>query len=66
MALKIAAVSSSTFKVGEITITRRLFAWRKLEYLLNGKLAARDIQDILLVTWPRPESHAIIEQGRIG
>ncbi len=54
-------------KVGEITITRRLYRSGESEYLINGKTARlRDIQDLFLGTGLGPESYAIIEQGRIG
>jgi len=57
----------STFKAGEIAVTRRLFRSGESEYLLNGKLCRlRDIQDIFMGTGLGPESYAIIEQGRIG
>ncbi|MBV9305754.1 MAG: AAA family ATPase, partial [Acidobacteriaceae bacterium] len=54
-------------RIGEITITRRLYRSGDSEYLINGKLARlRDIQDLFLGTGLGPESYAIIEQGRIG
>ncbi|HSU32740.1 MAG TPA: AAA family ATPase, partial [Bryobacteraceae bacterium] len=54
-------------KVGEITITRRLYRSGESEYLINGKTGRlRDIQDLFLGTGLGPESYAIIEQGRIG
>ncbi|MBV9224382.1 MAG: hypothetical protein JOY85_10165, partial [Acidobacteriaceae bacterium] len=54
-------------RLGEITITRRLYRSGDSEYLINGKLARlRDIQDLFLGTGLGPESYAIIEQGRIG
>jgi chromosome segregation protein len=57
----------TTFKKGEIVVTRRLFRSGESEYLLNGKLCRlRDIQDIFMGTGLGPESYAIIEQGRIG
>ena len=57
----------STFKAGEIAVTRRLFRTGESEYLLNGKLCRlRDIQDLFMGTGLGPESYAIIEQGRIG
>ncbi len=57
----------STFKKGEIAVTRRLFRSGESEYLLNGKLCRlRDIQDIFMGTGLGPESYALIEQGRIG
>ncbi|PSH04635.1 MAG: chromosome segregation protein SMC [Acidobacteria bacterium] len=57
----------TTFKKGEIAITRRLFRTGDSEYLLNGKLCRlRDIQDIFMGTGLGPESYALIEQGRIG
>jgi len=58
---------NTTFKKGEIAVTRRLFRSGESEYLLNGKLCRlRDIQDIFMGTGLGPESYAIIEQGRIG
>jgi chromosome segregation protein len=57
----------TTFKKGEIAVTRRLFRNGDSEYLLNGKLCRlRDIQDIFMGTGLGPESYALIEQGRIG
>ena len=57
----------TTFKKGEIAVTRRLFRSGDSEYLLNGKLCRlRDIQDIFMGTGLGPESYALIEQGRIG
>jgi len=57
----------TTFKKGEIAVTRRLFRSGESEYLLNGKLCRlRDIQDIFMGTGLGPESYALIEQGRIG
>ncbi len=57
----------TTFKKGEIAVTRRLFRTGDSEYLLNGKLCRlRDIQDIFMGTGLGPESYALIEQGRIG
>ncbi len=57
----------SSFKKGEIAVTRRLFRSGESEYLLNGKLCRlRDIQDIFMGTGLGPESYALIEQGRIG
>jgi len=57
----------TTFKRGEIAVTRRLFRSGESEYLLNGKLCRlRDIQDIFMGTGLGPESYALIEQGRIG
>jgi len=57
----------TTFKKGEIAVTRRLFRSGDSEYLLNGKLCRlRDIQDIFIGTGLGPESYALIEQGRIG
>ncbi len=54
-------------KLGEITITRRLYRSGESEYLINGKTARlRDIQDLFFGTGLGPESYAIIEQGRIG
>lgn len=54
-------------RLGEITITRRLYRSGDSEYLINGKAARlRDIQDLFLGTGLGPESYAIIEQGRIG
>ncbi len=57
----------TTFRKGEIAVTRRLFRSGESEYLLNGKLCRlRDIQDIFMGTGLGPESYALIEQGRIG
>ncbi|MGA3127903.1 MAG: chromosome segregation protein SMC [Candidatus Korobacteraceae bacterium] len=57
----------TTFKKGEIAVTRRLFRSGESEYLLNGRLCRlRDIQDIFMGTGLGPESYALIEQGRIG
>jgi chromosome segregation protein len=57
----------TTFKKGEIAVTRRLFRSGDSEYLLNGKLCRlRDIQEIFMGTGLGPESYALIEQGRIG
>ena len=57
----------TTFKKGEIAVTRRLFRSGDSEYLLNGKLCRlRDIQDIFMGTGLGPESYVLIEQGRIG
>lgn len=54
-------------KLGEMTITRRLFRSGESEYLINGKTARlRDIQDVFMGSGLGPESYAIIEQGRIG
>ena len=54
-------------RMGEITITRRLFRSGESEYLLNGKICRlRDIQDIFLGTGLGGESYAIIGQERIG
>ena len=54
-------------RIGEITITRRLYRSGESEYLINGRSARlRDIQDLFLGTGLGPESYAIIEQGRIG
>ena len=62
-----ADVIKAAERVGEITITRRLYRSGDSEYLINGKLARlRDIQDLFLGTGLGPESYAIIEQGRIG
>jgi chromosome segregation protein len=62
-----ADVVKAAERVGEITITRRLYRSGDSEYLINGKLARlRDIQDLFLGTGLGPESYAIIEQGRIG
>jgi chromosome segregation protein len=62
-----AEVSKTAEKLGEVTITRRLYRSGESEYLINGKLARlRDIQDLFLGTGLGPESYAIIEQGRIG
>lgn len=59
--------SRTAEKVGEVTITRRLYRSGESEYLINGKIARlRDIQDLFLGTGLGPESYAIIEQGRIG
>jgi len=42
---------NSTFKAGEIVVTRRLFRSGDSEYLLNGKLCRlRDIQDLFMGT----------------
>src|SRR5262249_554913 len=55
------------FAKSEIMVTRRLFRTGESEYLLNGKpCRLRDIQAIFMGTGLRPESYAIIEQGRIG
>ncbi|MGA8027899.1 MAG: chromosome segregation protein SMC, partial [Bryobacteraceae bacterium] len=60
-------VLTTAERIGEITITRRLYRSGESEYLINGKLARlRDIQDLFLGTGLGPESYAIIEQGRIG
>jgi chromosome segregation protein len=57
----------SAERLGEITITRRLYRSGESEYLIDGKTARlRDIQDLFLGTGLGPESYAIIEQGRIG
>ncbi len=62
-----AQVIKSAERVGEITITRRLYRSGESEYLINSKQARlRDIQDLFLGTGLGPESYAIIEQGRIG
>src|SRR4051794_14025708 len=62
-----ADVVKAAGRMGEITITRRLYRSGDSEYLINGKLARlRDIQDLFLGTGLGPESYAIIEQGRIG
>ncbi len=54
-------------RVGEISVTRRLFRSGDSEYLLNGKLCRlRDIQELFMGTGLGPESYALIEQGRIG
>ncbi|MBC8168006.1 MAG: chromosome segregation protein SMC [Bryobacteraceae bacterium] len=54
-------------RIGEITITRRLYRSGESEYLINGRTARlRDIQDIFMGSGLGPESYAIIEQGRIG
>lgn len=54
-------------RLGEITVTRRLFRSGESEYLLNGKICRlRDIQDIFLGTGLGGESYAIIGQERIG
>jgi len=54
-------------RMGEVTITRRLFRSGESEYLIDGHAARlRDIQDIFMGTGLGPESYAIIEQGRIG
>lgn len=61
------APSHSLAKLGEITVTRRLYRSGESEYLINGRQARlRDIQDIFMGTGLGPESYAIIEQGRIG
>lgn len=57
----------TTFRKGEIVVTRRLFRSGESEYLLNGKLCRlRDVHDIFMGTGLGPESYALIEQGRIG
>ncbi len=54
-------------RMGEVTVTRRLFRSGESEYLLNGKICRlRDIQDIFLGTGLGGESYAIIGQERIG
>ncbi len=54
-------------RLGEITVTRRLFRSGESEYLLNGKMCRlRDIQDIFSGTGLGGESYAIIGQERIG
>ena len=54
-------------RMGEITVTRRLFRSGESEYLLNGKICRlRDIQDIFLGTGLGGDSYAIIGQERIG
>ena len=54
-------------RLGEITVTRRLFRSGESEYLLNGKICRlRDIQDIFMGTGLGGESYAIIGQERIG
>ncbi len=59
--------SKTAERLGEITITRRLYRSGESEYLINGKQARlRDIQDLFFGTGLGPESYAIIEQGRIG
>ncbi|MBV8810389.1 MAG: chromosome segregation protein SMC [Acidobacteriaceae bacterium] len=59
--------TKSAHRLGEITITRRLYRSGESEYLIDGKTARlRDIQDLFLGTGLGPESYAIIEQGRIG
>lgn len=63
----LSAAARTANKVGEVTITRRLYRSGESEYLVNSKLARlRDIQDLFLGTGLGPESYAIIEQGRIG
>ncbi len=62
-----AEATKSAQRLGEITITRRLYRSGESEYLIDGKTARlRDIQDLFLGTGLGPESYAIIEQGRIG
>ena len=54
-------------RLGEITVTRRLFRSGESEYLLNGKMCRlRDIQDIFMGTGLGGETYAIIGQERIG
>ncbi|MGI4826893.1 MAG: AAA family ATPase, partial [Janthinobacterium lividum] len=54
-------------RMGEITVTRRLFRSGDSEYLLNGKICRlRDIQDIFMGTGLGGDSYAIIGQERIG
>ena len=54
-------------RMGEVTITRRLYRSGESEYLIDGHIARlRDIQDLFMGTGLGPESYAIIEQGRIG
>ena len=54
-------------RIGEITVTRRLFRSGESEYLLNGKICRlRDIQDIFMGTGLGGDSYAIIGQERIG
>ena len=54
-------------RMGEITVTRRLFRSGESEYLLNGKICRlRDIQDIFLGTGLGGDSYALISQERIG
>ncbi len=54
-------------RLGELTVTRRLFRSGESEYLLNGKICRlRDIQDIFMGTGLGGETYAIIGQERIG